>query len=388
METVEGRDDLSLSVLHSQIQGGRSQEIVFDVPERAASLLLEVKGGHGAYAPASLLSPSGHDLVTYGRWVTEYSREVPGLVDWMLHNDPSEDLEPGTYSLTISAEDVSDEGIEVRVYAKDETPTCGIYLDFLVDPDALDEATYELALDQVVVRMQEIFAQVGISILSPYQIARIELLQHDIAIAQISETLANVDDALAQNRRLGSAREGSLHVMVVRSIGGPEPAGYSMGLPGPYDADRPVAAVLVSTSSWAAVDGTLDVDGWATTVSHEIGHYLGLYHTGESFEPISDTPDAYGNGYEINIMTPTGETNGRRRTVFTPGQGRILRRHPLCYPADAPMPTTCSRQCSAPDVCSFVGGVEDCREACDPMAATPCSTGLCQPDDLGTYVCD
>jgi hypothetical protein len=73
----------------------------------------------------------------------------------------------------------------------------------------------------------------------------------------------------------------------------------------------------------------------ATTCAHEVGHYLGLYHTteldGEDVDPISDTPDCGTTtaacAATMNLMYPIG---GAARQALTAGQGMVLRRHPLC----------------------------------------------------------
>jgi hypothetical protein len=205
--------------------------------------------------------------------------------------------------------------------------------------------------------------------------------------------MGQVDDVLRKARAAGSARADSLHIIVVRRIGGSEPRGYSMGLPGPFDADRGNAAVLASTSAYTDSNNELDVEGLSSTIAHEIGHYLGLYHTSESsgaqHDPIPDSPQCDDGlcsvDFDSNIMSSGG---GAFRTAVTWGQAFVMKQHPLCVPTElAPVVrNTCDLACSAPNTCSILGGNEQCRRACDPDAPE-CDTGSCRPDDTGTFVC-
>ena len=58
--------------------------------------------------------------------------------------------------------------------------------------------------------------------------------------------------------RAAGARADAVHLVVVRGLddGGDTVAGYSLGLPGPFAAERPTAAVLVSAGAVrVGVDG-------------------------------------------------------------------------------------------------------------------------------------
>ena len=397
VETVEGRDDLSVHIYHSRISNGLSDELVLNAPDGLESVLMEVRGDKGLYYLTKFKTPTKGDLIEGAGYVTRFAREVPGLVDWLYPNTPTLGMEPGEYRILLRGESPGggtlDEDVEIRLYAKAKSfDSCGIHLDFLVDKDAIDARDIEKALDDAVVWVNDLYAPHGIRVLD-YQVSPITLPTTRFEVEKTSVT-RDVDDVLAQARRLDTARTDSVHVVVVRSIGGSDPAGYAMGLPGPFDADRSNAAVLVSTEAYTDGQGFLDVNGLASTVAHEVGHYLGLYHTSEAsgtqHDPIPDTAQCSNancsSEFNKNIMTAGG---GSTRTKVTDGQAFVVRQHPLCTPMDFTQPpATCSLSCNAPTTCSIVAGNQACRPACDPDGVRCATgTGTCRHDDIGTFVC-
>jgi hypothetical protein len=175
-----------------------------------------------------------------------------------------------------------------------------------------------------------------------------------------------------------------------------------MGLPGPIIFDRPNAAVLVASELFIFFEGFLDTAGLSTSLAHEIGHFMGLYHTSEkdgaAHDVLSDTPEcseafACDAEFEKNLMTSAFWLSGPTtvRELFTEQQGEVIRRHPLCVPMTVEVPVgppSCDEECDPPNTCAEINGIEDCKPACDPSNATPCpGGGQCNPDDLGTFVC-
>jgi hypothetical protein len=362
IEPIEGREDLELRVYHTRIEGGLSDEVTIDVPDGLESLLLELRGDRGLYYLTKFETPNG-ELIESAKYMTRFAREVPGLVDWLYPNTPSLSLEAGQHTLMIRGEtttgDRVSEDVEIRLYTKraSSSPGFGIHLDFLVDKRAIAESDIDLAIDSAIDWVNHMYAgtlsdlfpdhperypeqrDTGLRVID-YTITPITLPGTGVDVSQTSAT-KYVDDVLYQARAAQTARDDSLHVIVVNSIGGSEPSGYAMGLPGPFDADRANAAVLISTGAYTDSNNELDVNGMASTLAHEIGHYLGLYHTSESsgtsHDPLADTPQCDGfcadPEFEENIMT---SGNGARRYRLSDDQVFVLRQHPLSVPMELP----------------------------------------------------
>lgn len=418
------RPDLRLQSFSVPVSGGLTEPIEILLPEGASSMLIEVRSDAGFFFIDEFYTPTGQELARSGFFVTREAREVSGLADFLFPNDDTLAPLPGRYRVSLAAT-ADREGtvplaggrasIDVYSTQRDLESTCGIYLDFLVDYDAIDQESFQEAVGLLVDRTDRAFRQAGIAVIDS-QIQQIDLQSPDLDVGS-DTVLAVADDVLRQARRMGSARTDSLHVILVRSIAGENasgfnPAGYSMGLPGPYAADRPNAAVLVSTDAYASLDAegalVLDVDGMATSLTHELGHFLGLYHTseldGSTHDPLAETPECTSpnscdDAFRDNLMTSAGWLTGvgldeKGRRIFTSGQGRVMRRHPLCVPFDISEPddTTCTMDCDAPEVCAVLpdgtgGQYEACLPACDPRADEPCEFAECIPDAVGSNVC-
>ena len=109
--------------------------------------------------------------------------------------------------------------------------------------------------------------------------------------------------------------------------GGGGVLGISGGIPGPMivnGSPRSGVAVATDSSQAAGAPGLVHVTG------HELGHYLGLFHTSEQFampgtpghDPLPDTAE----DDPSLLMHATGGGN-----TMSEWQGRVMRKNPWVY---------------------------------------------------------
>ena len=111
-------------------------------------------------------------------------------------------------------------------------------------------------------------------------------------------------------------------------------AGFSGGIPGP-------AGLYDSNASCVVLESLRNGQATGVLASHELGHFLGLFHTTEldgSVDPIGDTPSCPG-GTAVercpdytNLMFPRFPLN--RDLSLTEGQRQVLLRSPFVYRLD------------------------------------------------------
>lgn len=183
--------------------------------------------------------------------------------------------------------------------------------------------------------MRQAYASVGITVaVAGYE----DVTAADAARYTIIDSSTEMDDLFATRT---AANSDEVNVFLVRSIaattgldGAIGIAGDIVGPPGVHGTIQ--SGVVIGWDSTANGGGARDL--LSNTLSHEVGHYLGLWHTRErlaactsptqmdcgpfgAVDPISDTPaDAAGAARNTMFWSATPGL-----LTFSAGQGRVLR---------------------------------------------------------------
>lgn len=251
-------------------------------------------------------------------------------------------LQAGAHSLELTTQSQN-----ICHYLLEES-TPGTFIDFniyLVGMGLTAEAAQtDPDMQAVLAQFDAIYAQLGVSIgevhfheitgdaAEAYQIVRSDFeLQQLVALSTLPD--GGYDGALSAN------------IFFVRAVQiGGGAIGISQGLPGPAGLHGTPSSGVVFTSEYIGEqfrgEGNTRVDGNAFTgivMAHEVGHYLGLFHTseqyGQGFDPVEDTPrctnpNAFPDGCPDldNLMFPLA---GITHTELSDGQKYTLLANPL-----------------------------------------------------------
>jgi hypothetical protein len=259
------------------------------------------------------------------------------------HDELADNLMPGahTYVLDSNAQ-------EVCAYLLEETSE-GTTIDLNVYLIGVRGMTADTAADNedmqaVLGRMAETYEQAGIAM------GAVRFVDPPMDVLNEFQIIRGQDEigALLEHTTLpGPTRDEvlSLNVVFAREFAfanGQGTLGVSMGLPGPAALHGSRTSGVVFTAEYLGRnlrDGAgNEVDGNIYTgnvLAHEVGHYLGLFHTsevgGRGFDPLSDTPECRNNFPEgcpdlENLMFPLARASA---SVLSPLQLSTIRYNPL-----------------------------------------------------------
>lgn len=249
-------------------------------------------------------------------------------------------LEAGTHAYLIDSE-----AAETCYYVLEESEA-GTTIDFNVYFVGVTGASASTApsnpdLQILFDTVDLIFDPVGVGI---GQIRYFDIVGPDAEALSILRNEGDVADLVTLSQRPGDTYDEvlSVNIFFVRSFAMDGAIGISMGLPGPAGLHGTHGSGVAFTSEYLGqqVDqgpGSGAVDGnvlTAQVLAHELGHYLGLFHTSEAngatHDPLPDTPECQQIGPSCpdvnNLMFPYAGTG---HTTVTVDQGFVLGVNPL-----------------------------------------------------------
>jgi len=310
----------------------------------AAFLVTGVKSGSGLTAVEFINAPDGETRLHWQDWYYEAESLTYAFfpasnttVNWPVRAADGS-LSAGTWSVVLGAYDnnynyVRDEDIELTVHRKwDPNLSEGTVRVVLVYADGLEsEPDLTEGVGYALEEWARIWSQIGLT------------LEYRFAESDLSATLSDPSYGSSQLEEASTyANKDEIVVLIGEQLSGDLwTYGVSGNIPGALSVSENSGVVI----SWLAAAGTNgsfsdgELNIFAETMAHEVGHYMGLFHPVEDgwdyWDALEDTADC-SNGNECyrdlgeNLMFPypvcTG-SNCDRQDQLSDDQGGVLNRY-------------------------------------------------------------
>ncbi|MDF1702272.1 MAG: M12 family metallo-peptidase, partial [Planctomycetota bacterium] len=312
--------------------GSNTQQLSVDVPANALSLTIDALGASGSYGLGELLGPDDkvyENTALTGDYVWQpgaeaFSTTVPNTDRTNVQLVPG----GGTYRFRIRRLSGNASSVQVRaiVEVRDQpTPSLLDLNVWLADGLTVDAATAPSDT-----RLQAILSQMD-SILGQQSVRIGDVDYYDVSEPAFDD-VTSAGEFSQMLRTTSAAAATRLNLFFVQTALGGGVVGVSATVSGPKRNGTSISGVM-------AIYGGFGTNVIGLIAAHELGHFLGLYHTVEQaggHDFVDDTvncpatgtdplcPDE-GGGYLMHWQAVGG-------TDLSAGQGLVLRAHPLLRP--------------------------------------------------------
>lgn len=319
------------------LSGGRTSRLEVTVPADALSLTVE---GYDSTSSAQLglgelIGPGGkvyENTALTGAYVWNEGAEVFSTT---VPNTDRTDVQlvpgGGTYSFRILR--LSGFTGQIGVRAIIETRAPGTESQGTLDLNVwlANGLTVKAAGAASDSRLQNIIARLD-TILSAQDIRLGKLDYYDVSNAGYDRVTSDAEFA-QMLRTTAAAADTRLNLFFVQVALGGNVVGAAATISGPYRNGTTLSGVM------SVYEGGFSSNLIGLIAAHEIGHFLGLYHTAEQnggHDIIDDTASCPSNGSDAICPTPGGGYLMHWQAIggsdITDGQGGVLRAHPLLRP--------------------------------------------------------
>jgi hypothetical protein len=345
---VQTLDNLT-TITDSQSSGSAGiATFAIEVVEGDSALLLSATAPSSLLAVEEVRDPDGDVVLRWDDWYygTEsltyafYAEGRDVALNWPIRAEDGS-LTPGVYEVDVGTYKGNlgyESDVEVSAITQikqDSALDSGlIHVQILYADGVGSDGTVTAATEEAVTLWEDIYAEVGLSLSVSYADSDID--------ATLSYPGYDTDGSLGEASAEGTDYD--ITIVIGETIDGSlDYYGVSGGIPGTLVAGSRAVVVM----SWLVSAGTdgefsdLDLDLYAGTFAHEVGHYIGLFHVVETdyaaWDALGDTPQC-SSGSECdealgpNLMYPVSVCNDDwtqciDQTLLTADQGGVMNRY-------------------------------------------------------------